>query len=93
MFTQEDFSQINKDYFIIRITTPYNIHLISKNTKHHWVIQPQTFNNCRILTVLHRHGQSGEFHIQPRFHPHSVDQAQELIKSHDKFQLNGRRKI
>ena len=93
MFTQKDISQIDRDYFVVNATTLYNICLVSKNTKHHWTIQPQTINGHRSLIVLHRHGKSGEFHVQPHFHPRSISQAQDLIKSHDRFQLNGRKPI
>ena len=93
MFTRKDISQIDRDYFVVNATTLYNICLVSKNTKHHWTIQPQTINGHRSLIVLHRHGNSGEFHVQPHFHPRTISQAQDLIKSHDRFQLNGRKPI
>ena len=89
MFTLKDISQIDRDYFVVNATTLYNICLVSKNTKHHWTIQPQTINGHRSIIVLHRHGNSGEYHVQPYFHPSSILQAQELIKSHDRFQING----
>lgn len=93
MFTRKDISQIDRDYFVVNATTLYNICLVSKNTKHHWTIQPQSINGHRSLIVLHRHGNSGEFHVQPHFHPRTISQAQDLIKSHDRFQLNGRKPI
>lgn len=93
MFDKKDILQIDRDYFIVKSSTCYNICLQSKNTKHHWTIQPVTNNGFRSLIVLHRHGNSGDFHIQPKFHPRTVSQAQELIKSHDLFQLNGRKPL
>ena len=93
MFNKKDLSQIDKTYFKVAAATCYNICLQSKNTKHHWIIQSIINNGFRSLIIYHRHGNNGEFHIQPRFHPRSVAQAQELIKSHDLFQLNGRKPI
>ena len=93
MFTQKDMKQIDRDYFVVTATNLYNICLVSKNTKHSWIIQPRTDNGHRSLIILHRHGTSGEYHTQPHFHPRSILQAQELIKSHDLFQLNGRKPI
>lgn len=81
MFTRKDISQIDRDYFVVNATTLYNICMVSKNTNHSWIIQPRTINGHRSLIILHRHGTSGEYHTQPYFHPRSILQAQELIKS------------
>lgn len=91
MFTKKDMQQIDYEYFIVKNTTLYNICLVSKNTKHSWIIQPRMNNGYRSLTVLHRHGEIGEYHTQPYFHPHTITEAQVLIKLHDDFQLNGRK--
>ena len=93
MFNKKDLSQIDRVYFKVNAATCYNICLQSKNTKHHWIIQAIMNNGFRSLIIHHRHGNIGEYHIQPRFHPRSVKQAQEMIKSHDLYQLNGRKPI
>lgn len=82
MFNNKDMQQIDRKYFMVKETSCYNIHLQSRNTRHHWTIQPVTNNGHRSLVVLHKHKDVGEFHIQPFFHPCDVSEAQRLTNTH-----------
>ena len=92
MYSKKDFDQIDYNYFYVKTLNAYNICLQSKNSKHYWNIQCQEIKNRRSLIVLHRHKNSGDFHIQPHYHPRTIEQAQDLIKEHDEFHLNVRLK-
>ena len=83
--------QIDRGYFIVQKETLFHIQLKSKNTKHIWDIESQSiFHNKRSLVIYHKHNESDPFHAQPKFHPRTIIEAQEMIKSHDKWHLNGR---
>ncbi len=94
MFSKKDFEQIDRDYFYVKSETGYNIILQSQNTNHIWTIHCADLSErVRIIEVYHQHKESDISHIQPNFHPHSVKEAQIMIKKHDAYQLNGRKKI
>lgn len=92
MYSKKDFDQIDYNYFYVKTLNAYNICLQSKNSIHYWNIQCQEIKNRRSLIVLHRHENSGNFHVQLYYHPRTIEQAQDLIKEHDEFHLNVRLK-
>lgn len=91
MFEKSEIKQIDKDYFKIIQATAYHIIIKSKNTKHTWDIYCRDGDGFRSLVISHKHKDEQPFHEQAMMHPRTVIEAQELIKEHDNFQLNGRK--
>ncbi|MCR5604636.1 MAG: hypothetical protein K6G27_13180 [Lachnospiraceae bacterium] len=93
MFTKQEFKKLDRKYFDVVLKTTYYIDLKSRNTGHTWSIYcKQLTMDRRELVVRHKHRDKDEYHIQPRFHPRNIDEAQKMIKDHDRWHLNGRRK-
>ncbi len=91
MFTKKDDEQIDRVYFEVLNSTSSHITLMSRNTGHFWDIYYQTRPGGKYgLVISHKHKRTDTFHIQPRMHPRTVLQAQEMFKSHDAWQLQGR---
>ena len=91
MFDKKDWEQIDKDYFDVIEVSSYHITLKSRPTGHSWDITCRYHPGGRSLIILHRHKDSDPFHEQIRFHPSTVTQAQDLIKEHDTWVLNGKK--
>lgn len=92
MFTKAEMKQIDRQYFVVQKETLFHICLKSKNTEHIWDIESRSvFWGKRSLVVHHKHKETDPFHVQPGFHPRTVMEAQELIKNHDTWYLNGRK--
>ena len=93
MFNINDFEKIDRLYFDVVFKTCYNIRIKSKNTGHFWSIYAKDLNDkYKSIEVWHQHRATDRPHLQPGFHPMSVKEAQELIKSHDKYVINVRSK-
>ncbi len=90
MFEKKDFINVDRKYFKVINETAYHLTLKSKNTGHTWDIECRENPTGRSLIVNHKHKDSDPFHEQPWFHPRSIEEAQELIKSHDAWQIEGR---
>ena len=91
MFTKEDFSDIDTVYFSVKSFTGYHIILKSKNTGHIWDIYYRPFPGGHSLVIHHKHKEKDPFHQQPYFHPRTLEEAQDMIKKHDTWQLKGRK--
>ena len=91
MFTAEELQAIDRKYFSVIVADAYDVTLISKNTGHVWYIHNVELTDCSLCIVYHKH------HISHPYHSHSrcgtLRKAIRDIKSHDKFQLNGRKPI
>ena len=89
MISTQELSQIDNKYFNIIQANPYVIYLQSRNTGHFWGIQLVQFPHFRNFKVFHKH------HSHLEYHRHkdapSIKVAIQRIKSHDRYQLNGRR--
>lgn len=90
MFEKKDFINVDRKYFKVINETAYHLTLKSKNTGHTWDIECRENPTGRSLIVNHKHKDSDPFHEQPWFHPRSIEEAQEMIKSHDAWQIEGR---
>ena len=91
MFTTEELQAIDRKYFTAIVADLYVYLLISKNTKHVWYIHSVELSDRNLCLVYHKH------HINHPYHRHSrcgtLRRAIRDIKSHDKFQLNGRKSV
>lgn len=88
VFTTEELPPIDRKYFTVIVTDAYDVTLISNNTRHVWCIDSVELKDRNLCLVYHKH------HITP-YHSHSrcgtLRRIIKDIKSHDEFQLNGRK--
>lgn len=91
MFTTEELQAIDRKYFTVIVADAYDVTLISNNTKHVWYIHNVELADRNFCLVYHKH------HINHPYHNHSrcgtLRRAIRDIKSHDEFQLNGRKPV
>lgn len=89
MFTQEELLEIDRDYFFVMNESGLHVMVKSNNTGHVWDIESQSLTmGKRSIVIHHKHKDEQAFHIQPNMHPHTITEAQEMIKKHDEWQLN-----
>ena len=91
MFTTEELQAIDRKYFTVIVADAYDVTLISNNTKHVWYICNVELKDRNLCLVYHKHK------ISHPYHSHSqcgtLRRAIRDIKSHDQFQLNGRKPV
>ncbi len=93
MFTKQELKKIDRKYFEILRKSAFYVDLKSKNTGHSWSIYSRQLDTkTRSLIIRHKHHDKDEYHEQLRYHPRTIEQAQSMIKAHDKWHLNGRKK-
>ncbi|MCR4691303.1 MAG: hypothetical protein K5739_08160 [Lachnospiraceae bacterium] len=89
MFDMNDLATLDDRYFCILYKDPYDVTIRSKNTGHYWSLHSPDCPDRGVVVIFHAH------HIGP-FHTHgranSLRQAVRSIKSHDRWQLQGRPK-
>lgn len=91
MFQRNEFQELDRTYFEVRETSVCNIVLKSKSCGHMWAIQSrELFPGKRSLVILHKHKEADPYHEQALMHPKTVAEAQDLIKAHDTWHINGR---
>ena len=91
MYTQQELNAIDKKYFNIILMNEYDITLMSKNTRHVWQLHNVELPDGEITVIFHKHHVSDQYHTHSR--SRSLSRAIRDIKSHDEFQLNGRRPV
>lgn len=91
MYTQQELDSIDRKYFAVIIADQYDVTLMSKNTHHIWQLHNVELPDEEFTVVFHKH------HISHDFHRHSKSPTLKMaireIKSHDTFQMNGRRRL
>ena len=91
MYTQQELDAIDKKYFSIILMNEYDVTLMSKNTHHVWQLHNVELPDGEITVVFHKHHASDQYHTHSR--SRTLSRAIRDIKSHDQFQLNGRRPV
>ena len=91
MYTQQEMDSIDKKYFNIILMNEYDITLMSKNTRHMWQLHNVELPDGEITVIFHKHHVSDQYHTHSRIR--TLSRAIRDIKSHDEFQLNGRRPV
>lgn len=91
MFQRNEFQEIDRTYFDVKEASICNIVLKSKSCGHILDIQGrELLPGKRSLVILHKHKESDPYHKQALMHPKTVAEAQDMIKAHDIWHLNGR---
>lgn len=91
MISTNELRFVDTQYFNILQMGCFNIYLQSKNTKQFWGIQLEEYTTFRHFRIYHKHNSYDEYHRHRD--ARSLLAAIEQIKSHDTFQLNGRKTI
>lgn len=91
MITKSELKFIDPQYFNILQMGCFAIYLQSKNTKHFWAIQVEEYPTFRHFKIYHKHNSHDQYHRHRD--ARNIHAAIEQIKSHDAFQLNGRKHI
>ena len=91
MYTQQELDEIDKKYFSIILMNEYDVTLMSKNPHHVWQLHNVELPDGEITVVFHKHHVSDQYHTHSR--SRTLSRAIRDIKSHDQFQLNGRRPV
>lgn len=91
MITKKEIQSIDRNYFDVIQATPYIITLRSRNCGHYWALELEEYPSFRHFKVYHKHHQWNEFHRHRD--AGNLRRAIADIRSHDAFQMNGRRPL
>ena len=91
MYTQAELDNFDRKYFSVILANEYDITLLSKNTHHMWQLHSVELPDGDVIVTFHKHHVSDQYHTHSR--SRTLSRAIRDIKSHDQFQLNGRRPV
>ena len=91
MYTQQELNAIDTKYFYVILMNEYDVTLMSKNTRHVWQLHNVELPDGEITVIFHKHHVSDQYHTHSR--SRTLGRALRDIKSHDAFQLNGRKPV
>ena len=89
MFSAEEIQSIEKKYFNIIAVNEYDVTIMSRNTGHYWYLHNPEYPTESSVVCYHKHRYQQPFHMHSR--EKSLRQAVRNIKSHDRWQMNGRK--
>ncbi len=89
MFSAEELESLDWKYFEVLRADEVDITLISKNTRHIWLIHNAGYPYEGSSVIFHAHSPALPYHQHGR--ANTLRQALKGIKRHDKWQLNGRK--
>ncbi len=89
MFSQKDLECLDFGYFEIIYKDDRNVTIMSRNTRHMWYIHNPEYPLRGSCIIFHKHKVSHPYHQHGR--SNTLRQAVRSIKSHDKWQLGGRK--
>lgn len=91
MYSQQELNAIDTKYFYVILMNEYDVTLMSKNTRHVWQLHNVELPDGEITVIFHKHHVSDQYHTHSR--SRTLGRALRDIKSHDAFQLNGRKPV
>ena len=80
MFSPEDLQSLDRNYFSVIVADEYDVTIMSRNTGHFWYLHNPEYPEKGTIILFHSRG-------------NSLGQVVRSIKSHDRFQLNGRKPV
>ena len=90
MFEQKSLDKIDGNYFNIIIADSQDVTIQSRNTGHYWYLHsPEYPGEGTAVIIFHKHKYSHPYHQHGR--TNTLRQAVRGIKSHDKWQMGGRK--
>jgi hypothetical protein len=95
MFSSEDLKCLDPAYFSIITADAYDATVISRNTGHYWYLHNPEYPEQGTVIIFHSHHADRTGRV--RYHLHgranTLRQAVRTIRWHDKWQLNGRKRL
>ena len=91
MYTQAELDKLDRKYFAVILANEHDITLLSKNTHHTWWLHSVELPDGELTVIFHKHRPCDEYHTHSR--SRTLRSAIRQIKSHDEFQLNGRKPV
>lgn len=91
MYTQRELDGLDRKYFYVILADQYDITLLSKNTHHIWQLHFVELPDGQMIVTFHKHRAWDPYHTHSR--SRTLSRAIRDIKSHDRFQLNGRKPV
>lgn len=91
MFREEELAAIDRKYFTVIIANEYDVTLLSNNTHHMWYLHSVELPDRDMVICFHKHHASDPYHCHSKCG--TLRKAIRDIKSHDTFQLNGRKPV
>ena len=90
MFNTEDLMCLDFEYFNSIAVDDYEVTIMSRNTGHYWYLHNPEYQVEGTVVIFHEHEFSHPYHQQVR--TNTLRQAGRGIKSHDKWQMGGKKK-
>ena len=88
MFSTEDLKCLDPKHFSIISVDDYDVTIMYRNTGHIWYLHNPEYQGEGTVIIFHKHKESHPYHQHCR--ANTLRQAVKGIKSHDKWQMNGR---
>lgn len=89
MFNTEDMKCLDKNYFEVIAVSDYDVTIMSRNTGHIWYLHNPEYPCNGSVVIFHKHKASHPYHQHGR--ANTLSQAVRQIKSHDRWQMGGRK--
>lgn len=89
MFDSQQLSNLDGVYINIILADDRDVTIQSRNTGHYWYLHNTGYPTDGSCIIFHKHKFSHPYHQHGR--ANTLRQAVKSIKSHDKWQMNGRR--
>ena len=89
MFDSQQLSNLDGVYFNIILADDRDVTIQSRNTGHYWYLHNTGYPTDGSCIIFHKHKFSHPYHQHGR--ANTLRQAVKSIKSHDKWQMNGRK--
>ena len=89
MFSTEDLKCLDPKYFSIISVDDYDVTIMSRNTRHIWYLHNPEYPGEGTVIIFYKHKASHHYHQHDR--ANTLRQAVRVIKSHDKWQMGGRK--
>lgn len=95
MFDANDLACLDPEYFNIISVNEYDVKVMSRNTGHYWLLHDPEDPERGTVLIFHSHHADKTGRI--RYHLHgeesTLQEAVQSIRGHDRFQMNGRKRI
>lgn len=89
MFSNDDLKCLDPEYFIIIVADAYDVTIMSRNTGHYWYIHSTDRSGDCSCVIFHKHKFSHPYHHHGS--SNGLKQAIQSIRSHDRWQICGRK--
>ena len=91
MFDTEQLKAIDSRYFNIITVDEYDVTIQSRNTGHYWYLHCTGVPGDAACIIFHKHKYCHPYHQHGR--GNSLRQVIRSVQSHDRWQMNGRKRI